>query len=324
MINKKEILLSIIIPVYNTAEYLEECVESLIDKKLEYEIIIIDDGSTDESLRIANQLSDKYSMITIIEQENHGQGHARNRGIDIARGKYIFFMDSDDVFEKDGLYKAIQLLEKENLNGLFFDASTFFDEKYVGEKKFKPRYDRKKSYGHYDLGESMLIDLVKDKQYSVSPCLYIIRRDLIIRKEIRFIEGFINEDDSFTTELLLNIQNISHINEKFFKRRIRNGSTMTSSKATKSLLGQFMAFKTFNNLLDNHDFLSKSNKTIFKNIVLNKVINMQRFKPELDGNEIYGKMKYIAKKHNYYNLKGFILIRHLKLYNFVKKLKSKL
>ena len=95
--------LSIIIPLYNTEEYLERNLDSLLKQDLEKEIIIIDDGSTDQSYVIAKKYSDKYSDIKLIQQENSGQSVARNRGLEIATGEYIFFCDSDDYVDTNSL-----------------------------------------------------------------------------------------------------------------------------------------------------------------------------------------------------------------------------
>src|SRR5699024_11228741 len=94
--------ISIFIPVFNTGKYLSECLDSLLNQGLEnYEIIIIDDGSTDNSAEIIEKYSNSYSNIINIYQKNNGQGSARNKGLKIAQGEYIYFMDSDDYLTKN-------------------------------------------------------------------------------------------------------------------------------------------------------------------------------------------------------------------------------
>ena len=106
-------LISVIVPVYNVKNYLEKCLDSIINQTYKnLEIILINDGSTDESLDICYMYEKKDNRIKVYNQENHGLSYTRNRGIEIARGKYIGFVDSDDVispFMYEFLYKAINI-----------------------------------------------------------------------------------------------------------------------------------------------------------------------------------------------------------------------
>ncbi|HJS00822.1 MAG TPA: glycosyltransferase, partial [Flavobacterium sp.] len=107
-------LLSIIVPVYNVENYLRRCLNSLLDQDLcldDYEIIIVNDGSTDSSLRIAQEYGNKFSSIKIISQENQGLSEARNVGIRNALGQYIYFIDSDDFIQKkifNSIFKIVK------------------------------------------------------------------------------------------------------------------------------------------------------------------------------------------------------------------------
>ena len=96
--------ISVIVPVYNVSEYLAQCMDSIINQTFEdIEIICVNDGSTDDSLKILEEYSEKDERISIISQENQGQGVARNVGMNAARGNYIFFMDSDDFIKLNAL-----------------------------------------------------------------------------------------------------------------------------------------------------------------------------------------------------------------------------
>ena len=105
-------ILSIIVPVYNVEKYLERCIESLIHQDIEpsdYEIIMVNDGSTDHSGIIAEQLTSKYENIILFNQRNQGLSGARNSGLKLCRGKYVMFVDSDDFLEKNSLMYLITL-----------------------------------------------------------------------------------------------------------------------------------------------------------------------------------------------------------------------
>ena len=95
---------SVVIPVYNTGIYLEECIGSVYNQtQREIEVIAVNDGSTDDSWEVLQHLQEKYPGLIIVTQDNHGQGYARNVGIKMARGEYIYFLDSDDYIMEDKL-----------------------------------------------------------------------------------------------------------------------------------------------------------------------------------------------------------------------------
>ena len=125
---------SIIIPVYNVERYLSKSLDSVINQTLkDIEIICIDDGSTDNSLRILNEYAAKDSRIIIIKQENHGQGIARNKGVDIANGQYVLFVDPDDWIEENTLDVLYKKFTDSGVDVIFFDYKKI--NEYSGEEK---------------------------------------------------------------------------------------------------------------------------------------------------------------------------------------------
>lgn len=119
--DKNEFLLSIIIPIYNASKYIKRCVDSIINiEESGIEIILIDDGSDDNSFNIAIEYSKKNKNIKAYHQENHGVSSARNYGIKEANGKFIMFVDSDDFLEKNSLSKILELLNKKECDLILF------------------------------------------------------------------------------------------------------------------------------------------------------------------------------------------------------------
>lgn len=117
---------SVIIPVYNASEFLEECLDSILHQTLkEIEVICVDDGSSDNSLEILQKYKDQDPRIIIISQRNQGAGAARNNGMERARGEYLSFLDSDDFFEKNMLEEAYEAAHKDNADVCVFDADLF-------------------------------------------------------------------------------------------------------------------------------------------------------------------------------------------------------
>ncbi len=126
-----DILLSVIVPVYNCEKYLDECLASLTRQGLdddEYEVLVVNDGSTDKSAEIALSYCEKYHNFYLLNQENQGVSAARNKGLESARGKYIAFIDSDD-YVVDNLYlSVISLIEKRNFKCFYFGATSDKDQ----------------------------------------------------------------------------------------------------------------------------------------------------------------------------------------------------
>ncbi len=119
-------LISIIIPVYNTGKYLKQCLDSILCQSFKkFEIICVNDGSKDNSLEILNSYKEKDNRIVVISKENEGQGIARNKGLELARGKYIIFADSDDWFEQGALQKLYDKMEKDDSDVVFFCVNTY-------------------------------------------------------------------------------------------------------------------------------------------------------------------------------------------------------
>ena len=120
---------SVIIPVYNTSKYLNQCLESIQNQTFtDFEAICINDGSTDSSLEILKEFASKDDRFIIINKKNEGQGIARNLGIQQANGEYIIFIDSDDWLETEGLEKAYKKIKEDSADILIFDFYFFSDK----------------------------------------------------------------------------------------------------------------------------------------------------------------------------------------------------
>ena len=124
-----KILVSVIIPVYNTADYIKQTVESICNQTLRnIEILLINDGSTDNSLDIMQEMSTIDSRIKVFSQHNQGPSVSRNVGINNAKGQYIYFMDSDDLLESNTLETCYNECRKDLLDFVYFDAKAFTDD----------------------------------------------------------------------------------------------------------------------------------------------------------------------------------------------------
>ncbi len=189
--------LSIIIPVYNTGNYLEDCLNSLLNQNIskdEYEIIIINDGSTDNSLEIAEFYAFKFDNIIIYTQFNQGVGNARNSGIDLAVGDYIYFIDPDDYLISNTLNELVDRIELNNLDILTFTS--------IQVLKSQPNESRKVSNSIISKIRDGK-DYIANYKYKNEVWWYLIKRDFLLNSHIRFIEGRWMEDAIFTAKLFL-------------------------------------------------------------------------------------------------------------------------
>ena len=236
---------SVIIPVYNVEKYLRECLDSIVNQTLrEMEIICVDDGSTDGSPEILREYGEKDCRITIISQENRGISSARNHGADIASGEYFYFMDGDDILERDALSRLYQLSEEKSLDVLYFDGESFFETEELKEikKNYITYYARKGDYSRVMTGLQMLHEMIAMDEYRSSLCLQFISSVHYRQENLRFEEGIIGEDNIFTFQCIMPAHRVYHMKEAFFHRRVRGNSVMTSAGKFEQVYGFFAGY----------------------------------------------------------------------------------
>lgn len=242
---KDEVEVSVIIPVYNTERYLPECLDSVIlQNGVQIEIICVNDGSTDGSQSILKQYRDKDNRIIIINlEENAGQACARNTGLDVAKGKYIMFLDSDDMLCPYALLDLLVLAEHNKSEITCFDAECLYETERlntIDNKDFY--YQRAHSFGLLD-GKNMIAELIEETgNFCDSACLMFIRRQWLDDNHIRFIPGILYEDSPFSIECMLKADRVFHTNRRFYVYRVRYNSTMTTQYTVKNLYGRLIGY----------------------------------------------------------------------------------
>lgn len=211
-------LISIVVPVYNVEKYIEKCVLSILNQTYEkFELLIVDDGSKDSSGEICDKLAENDVRIKVIHQENKGLSGARNTAIDIAKGKYITFIDSDDYIEKDYLEYLYMLCKKYNTK------ISICAQSVVTNKGKKIEYTDKKSEKKMDKVECIKNMLLEDG-YSVSACAKLYSLDLF--EDIRYPIGRLCEDNGTTYKLIDKVEYISYGSESKYLYLKRNDSIM--------------------------------------------------------------------------------------------------
>lgn len=224
-------MISVIIPVYNVEKYLAECVDSVLRQThTDYEILLVDDGSTDSSGQMCDEYARKDSRIRVIHRPNGGLSAARNTGLKAAQGKYIYFLDSDDYIEERALEHLTALAEQETADIVFFDGFVFFDE--CEEDDTVSRYTRKEQYTPEN-GRKMLHQQLLRDEYRTAVPLMLFQKDYLNRHRLWFEEGIIHEDELFTFQVYNADGRTAHCHEQLYARRIRPASIMTSSSALR-------------------------------------------------------------------------------------------
>lgn len=242
-------VISVIMPMYNSSAYVAEAIESVLAQTFrDFELIVIDDGSTDPSLEIAQNYARCDSRISIISQPNAGPSAARNRGLEHAIGRYIYFFDSDDLLELDAFSVCVGCLSRYNLDFICFSGKAF-SEFPGAEGNF--RFYQKPNILEPMPGERLMSILVLLDKYSPSPCLYMFSREIIQGTADRFDEGFLREDEGFTPLLYCLSKRAMSLEKSLFMRRVRESSIMTSRISLDHIEGLVQAVVKIDTFLDN-------------------------------------------------------------------------
>lgn len=198
-------ILSIIVPCYNSEEHIKRCLNSLINQNLnanDYEIIVINDGSTDNSKKLVENIKANHKNIKLYHQENKGLGAVRNRGMEIAKGEYIYFIDSDDYLAHNTLGVVINCLKKFNLDLIGF--KTIITKKldlFISENT-----------NTQDINITNGIDfMLKNKNHRYEAWWYVIKNEYLQQTQFKFEEGKFLEDVIFTFKILINAKKMAFL-----------------------------------------------------------------------------------------------------------------
>ena len=226
--------LSIIVPIYNVAPYLRKCVDSLITQDIsDYEIILVDDGSTDNSGAIADELVDAFRLsplasrleMRVIHQSNSGLSEARNTGTREAKGQYILFVDSDDYLQPNTLGTLLEQAERDNLDVLRF---RYQNVKESGEV-FVPHEGMKTDYNDYSSNPTDGLNFLNDRLGIQCYAWQFIVKTEIVRQEL-FTPGIYFEDTDWTPRMLLRTKRVASTDLVVYNYLWREGSITLSQK----------------------------------------------------------------------------------------------
>lgn len=232
-------LVSVIIPVYNTAKYIRETIISLQHQSLsDFEVILVNDGSTDNTLSIMKELAVEDTRLRVFDYPNGGVSIARNRGLEHVRGQFIYFFDSDDLLASDCLQRCVERVERDQLDFLIFNGEAFFEEDLlIKDDSFNYNQTQPFEEGTVYVGTDALLTMYHTQSYSAQSCLIFYRASFLLGTGLRFIPHIIHEDEHFAPMVYLYAQRVGVIAESFFKRRFRCHSIMTNQFAWRNIVG---------------------------------------------------------------------------------------
>ena len=212
-------LISVVIPVYNVERYLQRCLNSVVSQTYKnLEIILVDDGSTDLSGKICDEWASKDNRIVVIHKTNGGLSSARNTGLDVAKGRYIAFVDSDDYVEKDYVKTLVKVLEEEKV-----------DVAVCGFWYLYKNHLEQKGYS----GTCILMSQIDYLQFFLTDWTCgLIWNKIFKRKVVNgiwFEEGHIIDDEFFTYKAIINCNRVALFEDPLYYYRMRATSVMSSS-----------------------------------------------------------------------------------------------
>ena len=285
-------MISVIIPVYNVEEYLHDCIFSVLNQTYDdFEVICIDDCSTDSSFQILKDFEKIDTRIKVFKNEvNSSLGFTRNRGLEIAKGKYVLFLDSDDWLDFNTLEILHDVAEKNILDVLIFKAINFDDEQilyykddYYNMKVMNPYLN--KVFNYYDLTAKEIFGM------AVSAWIKLYNRSFLIDNKLEFPAGLIHEDNPFFFEMLYKAQRVSIIDNYMYNRRRRaNSITTFHGKEVLDVIKIIELCLTF--ALNNDEIYEK-----YKKDILNKIF--YRIKNKYDFIEDAYKNEFIIESKEF-------------------------
>lgn len=284
--------ISVIIPVYNCEEYLDESVNGILNQTFEdIEVICVDDGSTDNSLDKLRTFAKKDERVQVYHQENQGGGAARNFALTKAIGKYVYFMDADDILYPEALEKCYSVCEETNVDFLIFKAINYkvsTDEYYETEY-----FSMNNLYGKVgndvfsidDIGEYIF-------NISVTPWGKLYNREFILSTGAQFAVGISFHDNKFFWDMLFNAKRVIFLNEIFYVRRLHSNSLIGSKNK-----GYFNSFIAFNQVFEIFKKYDKFNE--FKTRLYNWKMEVQFFRFQMIHEEY--KQEFLERLQEEYN-----------------------
>lgn len=316
--------LSIIVPIYNVEDYLEECLKSLYNiKNIKLEIILVNDGSKDNSFKIMEKFKEIYPEKTVlINKENGGLSSARNVGMKAAVGEYISFIDSDDFIDVDEFEKFFKEGQKDKLDVMVGNMRYYTPEK-TGDSLF--RSDVVKNSGIVNGIDFFWNLFQKTKCFREEVVDDIYKREFLVKNNIWFNENIVHEDSEFTPLVYLKAEKVKYIDRAFYFYRQRTGSIM-NKVSEKSIVSLESICEKF--FIECKNLDSIKGKKVLSSLILSfySVVVYKRYNGAGDWKRVHKRYKELyreLKNNKGFELEEFLLSFSVFIPNMLRKFLGK-
>lgn len=262
MSEKEHPILSVIVPVYNTGKYLREALDSVIMQDFQnLEVIVINDGSTDNSAEILEEYEKRLDCIHVFHRKNSGLSSTRNFGLKQARGRYIYFFDSDDRVVDGALKNLVSLIKKTNSDIIGFSGRDIDQQgNYLSDRRAFQKLNMREPLE----GQVMLAQMINSGSYSPIVSMYIYKHAFLEINDFKFADGFIHEDEYFTIRALSLAKKAVSISEILFEHRIREGSIMSRANKLENAKGWALAVSQMLSFLSDEKLQPRTKRIILQ------------------------------------------------------------
>lgn len=313
-------LFSIIVPIYNVEKYLKECLDSILNQTFkDFELILINDGSTDNSGEIANEYSKKYNNIKIIHKENGGLSSSRNAGVKISSGEYLLFIDSDDLLANtQSLSNIVPYLDNNDLILLKFEK-LYFDKSIVPVIK-----EINEEFRNIKI-ENMITSLINTNCFVSSACNKCINKNYFTINNLFFREGIFSEDVDWSIRLLLSVRSISFSNYPYYLYRQSREGSISTTVNNKHIEDYCNSINLSLDLINNSNVSFERQKSILNFLAYQYMVIMAYY-PEIEGNILKSELKklgYLLNYDAYKKVRIINLLRKLIGFNLTTLLMNK-
>lgn len=218
---------SFVLAVYNVSEYLKKCIDSIVCEDGSYELLLIDDGSTDDSGSICDEYEKRYSQVKSFHKDNGGLSDARNYGLRKAKGKYVFFVDSDDYLPDGAVKTILNAASEKNSDVIVWNCSVVDENnnaiEYCNGKYTHPALKETKAFAPRDF---IITQLLLCKDFPRTVWLGMYRREFLLVHNVWFERILLHEDELWTPKVYLTANEIFYINDELYCYKIRANSIM--------------------------------------------------------------------------------------------------
>lgn len=239
------ILLSIVIPVYNVENYLEKCIQSILEiLGTDVEAILVNDGSTDDSEKICKKYSELIESVQYVKQANQGLSEARNTGILNAKGKYILFLDSDDYVYKPNLTRLVETIKNNRNENFFLGRAYQFKNGAHNLELCQVDYDSIRKSEPTEVFSA----LDNISEFWFAAWLIIINREFLIHNELFFKKGIYHEDELWVPSVFVKSRTMSFLNFGFYCYRLNRAGSIISTHNIKREIDKVVIIEEFDKL----------------------------------------------------------------------------